>query len=382
MFYSPLDQMRNQKGVLVVLVMWHTCCCADQCAYNDGASRHASALLQVKNTRQPASFASTSADFQRWKTARVEEVAPVPVPQRELPPCELSNATNACLPRFLVIGNQKSGTSTLYQVLKTHPQVLPANIKELLFFNGNLGHARCDPPDAAPTPEGFAAYLRHFPATRMGDDRLTGEFSASYLNCWCCPAAFERLMPRVRLVVQVRDPMERAASRWREQHEWAHAIPTYGSFEEYVERELPALQDCLKEAGAQLEKRVNCASLQTVLGVSLYDSALKLWHQHFQPADILVTYLEQLAEAPQAVFAAIHAHLGLRNYTYEPAVLHAHYNTKKKYGWGEEALLQSDESIMQRLYEFYRPQMVELKLMADAGLISELPAAWVARWHL
>mmetsp|Transcript_100825 Transcript_100825/g.280863 ORF Transcript_100825/g.280863 Transcript_100825/m.280863 type:complete len:191 (+) Transcript_100825:1-573(+) len=190
-------------------------------------------------------------------------------------------------------------------------------------------------------------------------------------------------MPHVRMVVQLRDPIERALSRWKEQHGWAKLVPTYDSFQEYIDRELPQLQACLEKADEVLEARVNCASLATILGQSLYDSALKLWHRHFAPSDLLVTYLEQLAVEPEAVLGNIHSHLGIRSYAYDPSLLHAHYNTQSGYGWGKlQALLQNNVSAMEKLYMFYRPQMVELKAMADAGLVGALPAAWVARWRL
>ena len=40
------------------------------------------------------------------------------------------------LPSFLLIGTNKSGTSTLYHVLKTHPQLFLPDKKELHFFSG------------------------------------------------------------------------------------------------------------------------------------------------------------------------------------------------------------------------------------------------------
>jgi hypothetical protein len=39
------------------------------------------------------------------------------------------------LPNFLCVGAQKSGTTTLYEILKTHPDIfLPRKIKETKFF--------------------------------------------------------------------------------------------------------------------------------------------------------------------------------------------------------------------------------------------------------
>merc|ERR1712039_956866 len=48
--------------------------------------------------------------------------------------CSEYNATGRCLPNFLVLGVQKAGTSTLFQLMRTHPQILEPAKKELHFF--------------------------------------------------------------------------------------------------------------------------------------------------------------------------------------------------------------------------------------------------------
>ena len=50
--------------------------------------------------------------------------------------CEATSASRL-LPDFLVIGAQRSGTSTLYEYLVRHPCIAPALRKEVSFFDLN-----------------------------------------------------------------------------------------------------------------------------------------------------------------------------------------------------------------------------------------------------
>ena len=58
-------------------------------------------------------------------------------------------------------------------------------------------------------------YLANFPPTK--GTRVTGEWSATYLQCWCCAPAAKAALPSARIIVILRDPIERAHSRFKEQ---------------------------------------------------------------------------------------------------------------------------------------------------------------------
>lgn len=106
------------------------------------------------------------------------------------------------LPHFIIVGAQKAGTSSLYAYLRQHPQIAPAVTKEVHFFD--IQFAR-----------GMAWYRAHFPLrVRLGRNRITGEATPYYLFH---PLALQRihwLLPRVKIVVLLRDPVERAISHY------------------------------------------------------------------------------------------------------------------------------------------------------------------------
>lgn len=104
---------------------------------------------------------------------------------------------------FLILGAQKSGTTTLFQLLAEHPGAFVPPGKEVPFFTREDASA-----------ETLPAYLEeHFgPAA---SDAVTGKVTPHYLSDPRVPARLSALMPDARLVVILRDPVERALSHFR-----------------------------------------------------------------------------------------------------------------------------------------------------------------------
>ena len=113
------------------------------------------------------------------------------------------------LPDFLIIGAQKSGTSSLYRYLAQHPQVRESVLKEVHYFDGGL-EAGIDTYAL-----GEHWYRAHFPRrAAMAPGSRTFEASPLYL---LHPLAAERiaaLMPQVKLVAILRNPTDRALSHY------------------------------------------------------------------------------------------------------------------------------------------------------------------------
>lgn len=117
------------------------------------------------------------------------------------------------LPDFLVIGGMRCGTSSLYKYLSRHPRVLPSLRKETEFFTRYHD-------------EGRSWYRAHFPLRfRQRTGWPAGQaFEATpyYLFHPHAPARAARLLPDARLVVLLRDPVERAFSH--HQHMVRHRL--------------------------------------------------------------------------------------------------------------------------------------------------------------
>ena len=104
-------------------------------------------------------------------------------------------------PNFLGIGAHKCGTTWLSEVLRSHPEVFVAHGKEVMFFTDNRAR-------------GLGWYRAQFAGA--GSAKAVGEFSVNYLERG--PEVAERihaLNPEMKLIVSVRDPVDRALSHYR-----------------------------------------------------------------------------------------------------------------------------------------------------------------------
>ena len=90
-------------------------------------------------------------------------------------------------PDFLVIGSQKSGTSSLFQVLRRHPDVFVPEVKEVNYYFWDHIYAR-----------GPEWYGQQFASAKPG--ALCGDISPGYI---CHPRSPERIyrdLPNVKLI--------------------------------------------------------------------------------------------------------------------------------------------------------------------------------------
>jgi Sulfotransferase domain len=132
-------------------------------------------------------------------------------------------------PSFLVVGAQRCGTTTLYRVLSDHPDVVrPTMSKGIGYFDLNY-------------ERGPRWYRGHFPLSAAHERRGRVAFESSGYYCYH-PLAASRIardLPDVRVVMMVRDPVERAQSAYK--HESARGFEEL-SFEEAVDAEPARLE--------------------------------------------------------------------------------------------------------------------------------------------
>jgi hypothetical protein len=120
------------------------------------------------------------------------------------------------LPNFLIIGSGRSGTTSLYEYLRRHPDVFMSDVKEPGYFaymEGGLPtkgrHSQWVRRNAVTTR---AEYEKLF--ERAGAATAVGEASPIYL---IHPAAADRIratLPDVRLIAILRHPVDRAHAAW------------------------------------------------------------------------------------------------------------------------------------------------------------------------
>jgi hypothetical protein len=118
------------------------------------------------------------------------------------------------MPNFLIIGAAKSGTTSLWRYLASHPQIYMSPIKEPKFFvfEGEDPDFRGPPPRNNETPwavtdlEGYHELFRG-----VTKEIAVGEASAAYLYNEKAPHSY---MPEAKLIAILRNPTERAYSHF------------------------------------------------------------------------------------------------------------------------------------------------------------------------
>ena len=103
------------------------------------------------------------------------------------------------LPHFLVIGTQKGGTTSLYHLLSQHPDIFLPKVKEVHYFSQNFHQTR-------------EWYADHYQLAMPG--QLRGDITPFYLFHAAVPERIRSIMPRVRLIALLRDPVERTLSQY------------------------------------------------------------------------------------------------------------------------------------------------------------------------
>ena len=107
---------------------------------------------------------------------------------------------------FVIAGVQKGGTTALFDYLGDYPDVARSDVKEVHFFDDETQDW---------TGPDYAAYHARFPPP---DGRPCGEATPIY-SYW--PNSLERIAaynPAMKLILVLRDPVERAWSHWRMEH--------------------------------------------------------------------------------------------------------------------------------------------------------------------
>jgi hypothetical protein len=111
----------------------------------------------------------------------------------------------------LIIGAQKSGTTSLFAYLDDHPAVAAAMTKEVHYFDLNSYRDE-------------RWYRAHFPTAlqvarlerRLGVRPAVIEASPYYLAHPCAPYRAHDLVPEAKLIVLLRDPVARAISHYHQ----------------------------------------------------------------------------------------------------------------------------------------------------------------------
>jgi hypothetical protein len=202
------------------------------------------------------------------------------------------------LPDFLVAGVPKAGTTALHAALSRHPGLFMSPIKEPKFFLTD------GPPPAGGGPGDALTYREHvwqrdryealFDPAPPGT--LRGESTPLYLYDRAALRRVRNLIPAAKLIVVLRDPVERAHSNWT--HLWSAGLEPVGDF----------VQACAEE-----ERRIAAgwAHFWHYTGLGRYGTQLDYAFSLFPSEQVLVIRYRALVDKPAATLRRICAFLGV-----------------------------------------------------------------------
>jgi hypothetical protein len=196
------------------------------------------------------------------------------------------------LPDFLILGAQKAGTTALYAYLRWHPQVTGPSFKEVSFFDRH--YAR-----------GERWYRAHLPIRRSG---IVGEASPSYLFHPLAPERVASMVPRARLIVLLRNPVDRAFSHY--QHEVALGREPL-SFEDALAREDERMQGELERMLRDPTYFSHAWWNYTYAARGRYAEQLERWLAAFARDQLLVLFTEELAGDTAGTYRRVLDFLGV-----------------------------------------------------------------------
>jgi sulfotransferase family protein len=116
---------------------------------------------------------------------------------------------------FLIVGAQKAGTTALHRFLSAHPQLGMPHIKEAHWFdNDRIFKAGSN-----------SEWLYHSLFPTGPEIRFWGEATPAYMYVPLALVRIHQYNPKMKLIVILRDPSERAWSHYRMVHDVLHNEP-------------------------------------------------------------------------------------------------------------------------------------------------------------
>ena len=226
--------------------------------------------------------------------------------------------------QFLIIGAQKGGTTSLFEYMRRHPQIqMPAN-KEISFFDLNysrgeewyLASVLRNARPGAVCGEASVGYMcgtpyGEFRNDRNWDARMSARHGEPLENV--IPGRIERLLPEVRLICVLRDPVARAYSHY--------SMARLGkaetrSFDQAVEDLLA--QDAMEHA------RAMPLSDNGYIANGEYGRVLAGYLRTFANGQLKVVFSDELSNSPADTLAQVFEVVGV-DAGYEPENLDTRY---------------------------------------------------------
>jgi hypothetical protein len=187
------------------------------------------------------------------------------------------------MPDFLILGEMRCGTTTLWEMLDRHPQVWFPHEKELHYFDRRMEMGE----------EWYANWFMR------SDHLVAGEATPDYLFCDGACEAIREAIPAAKLIAILRNPAKRAWSHyWHNVRRGRENL----SFDKAIEFEAERIgaPDPVVRAHYAYVRRGH------------YVRRLRYFEEVFGRDSLCVVFLENLVADPGSTMLKVFSHLGLQ----------------------------------------------------------------------
>lgn len=235
------------------------------------------------------------------------------------------------LPDFLIIGETKCGTTSLFNYLIDHPKIKNTlgngdevdesyATKEIRFFDRYYDR-------------GLDWYKGCFPRTEKGE--LVGEATPMYMYRAMVPFRIKKIVPNCKFIILLRNPIDRLYSNFQHYYKWVPGFDKqYSSFENYID-------SCNDRDYFMIDK-------------GIYYLTLSKWFDLFPMEQFVIETTESLYTRTQEVYSRILGFLGMEDYKID---------SFKKFR--ENNYSHMNPETRKNLQEFYEPYNKKLEQLLD-----------------
>ena len=239
------------------------------------------------------------------------------------------------LPDFIIIGSTKSGTWTLTDFLMQHPNIFME--RNLHFFEYNQS-------------DQISWYRKFFPTEsykskiekKTKQKFIVGENTSTYLFHPLVPKRIKELLPNAKLIINLRNPVNRAFSNYNHQVKQKFEIRTFDDAinSEFLRMELLEKNPDLKINNPDFDNAV----IFNYIRHGIYVDKIRTWFELFPREQIQILPTNLLTNEPRKFLKITFDFLGISDYPIE--------NLKKTNVGNYNKM---NETTKKRLSDFYEP---------------------------
>ena len=204
----------------------------------------------------------------------------------------LSVRSRQPIPHFLGIGTQKGGTSSLYWLLRKHSEIFLPDQKELQYFTLNFEK----------TVDWYSDFFN-----KAHPGQLRAEITPYYLFHPAVPQRIYKVNPAMRMIVLLRDPVERALSQYFHAKRLGFEdLSIDEAFAVEPSRLKNSLEVVTEPGGVHFSHQKH-----SYVSRSCYDQQIKRYFDFFSPSQLLILRSEDLFNEPDLAMRKIEGFLNL-----------------------------------------------------------------------